>query len=155
MTARRARTDARRPWHLWLVAIAVFALHLGGARDYLLILVGDTEYIQGQFGSAGATYFTDYPPVLRVVWTISILGGLTAPVLLVARSRWAFPTAMVAAAAQVVLLTVTFAFRDRWAMLGAATSWFDIGVGVVTLVFAGYCWAMGRRSADSGGDGTR
>lgn len=136
---------ARRPWHLWLVAIAGFALYLGGARDYLLILVQSSDYIRGQFGQGGIEYFADYPSVLRVVWTINILGGLIAPMLLVARHRWALPAALVATAAQAVLLVTTFAFLDRWAMLGAMTSWFDIGVGVVTALLAAYCWALRRR----------
>lgn len=145
MSTGSNRSGVRRPWHLWLTAIAVFGLYIGGFRDYLLILFQDAHYIEGQFGPGGIVYFTDYPPVLRVIWAINILGGLIAPVLLVARSRWAAPAALVAGAAQVVLLVVTFAVLDRWAMLGAATSWFDIGVGVVTALFAAYCRTMRRR----------
>lgn len=128
-----------------MTAGAVFALYIGGARDYVLILIGDTDYIRAQFGAEGVTYFTDYPLVLRGVWTLNILGGLTAPLLLVARRRWAFPVAVIAAAAQIVLLVVTFVFLDRWASLGAPIAWFDIGIGVVTVLFAIYCWAMGSR----------
>ncbi|MCP2252327.1 hypothetical protein LY13_001066 [Prauserella aidingensis] len=145
MNARANRSGVRRPWHLWLVAIAMFALYVGGARDYLLILVQSSDYIRGQFGPDGLTYFADYPFVLRIVWTINILGGLIAPVLLVLRHRWALAAALVATAAQVALLVTTFAFLDRWAMLGAATSWFDIGVGVATALLAAYCWAVRRR----------
>ncbi|ASO20809.1 putative membrane protein [Actinoalloteichus hoggarensis] len=145
MTAHGGGTAARRPWHLWLVAIAMFALYIGGARDYLLILVGDTEYIHGQFGPGGLAYFTDYPQALRVVWTVTILGGLIAPLLLMARSRLSFPTAAIATAAQFALLVATFVALDRWSMLGAATAWFDIGVGVVTMLFTWYCWTLRRR----------
>ena len=145
MSTGSDRSGVRRPWHVWLVATAVFALYIGGFRDYLLILIQDTDYIEGQFGSGGVAYFTDYPPALRAIWAINVLGGLIAPVLLLARSRWAAPTARVAAAAQVVLLAVTLAFLDRWAMLGAAISWFDIGVGVLTVLFAVYCGRMRRR----------
>lgn len=144
MTTRENGHRFSRPWHLWAVAVVMFALYLGGARDYLLILIGDTDYIEGQFGPDGVAYFTDYPTVCRIVWTINILGGLTAPILLVLRSRWALPTAVIAAAAQIVLLLVTFTFLDRWAMLGAATSWFDIGIAAATILFAVYCWAIRR-----------
>lgn len=114
MTAQRKRNHVRRPWHLWVIAIGMFALYIGGTRDYLLILIDDTEDIQGQFGPEGAVYFTDYPIVLRVIWTVNILGGLIAPILLIARSRLAFSVAVVAAAAHLVLLAVTFVFLDRW-----------------------------------------
>ncbi|SFS90464.1 hypothetical protein SAMN05660874_04101 [Saccharopolyspora flava] len=123
----------------------MFALYVGGLRDYLLILIGDTDYIEGQFGPGGLAYFTDYPPVLRALWAINVLGGLIAPVLLVARNRWAAPTALLAAAAQLVLLAVTFALLDRWTALGASTSWFDIGIGLVTVLFALYCTNLRRR----------
>lgn len=145
MTARRERANAGRPWHVWVVAIAVFTLYIGGARDYLLILIGDTGYIQGQFGSDGVVYFADYPVLLRFVWAVNILAGLISPILLVARSRWALAGAVVAATAQIALLAVTFTILERWAILGAATSLFDIGVAVVTTLFAGYCWAVRHR----------
>ncbi|HZG89241.1 MAG TPA: hypothetical protein VEZ42_03420, partial [Pseudonocardia sp.] len=90
-------------------------------------------------------YFADYPLALRVIWTITIVAGLVAPLSLLARSRWSTPIAVAAATSQAVLLVVTFAFRDRWAALGAATSWFDIGIGVVTALFAWYCWMLRRR----------
>jgi hypothetical protein len=131
-----------RPWHLWTAALLTLALYLGGARDYLLILAGDTDYMTRQFGPDGVTYFTGYPLALRAVWTVNVVGGLVAACLLLARSRWSVPAAATSAAAQAVLLVVTFGFRDRWAALGAATSWFDLGIGVVTVLFAGYCWRM-------------
>lgn len=145
MNGKTQRVRTRRPWHLWVVVSAVFALYLGGARDYVLILIGDAEYMQAQFGTDGVAYFTDYPVVLRLVWTLNILGGLTAPLLLIARRLWALPVAVIAAAAQIVLLVMTFAFLGRWAALGPMIAWFDIGIGVVTTFFAMYCWAMRRR----------
>lgn len=128
-----------------MVTSVIFALYIGGVRDYLLILIGDTDYIRGQFGPGGVVYFADYPIACRIIWTINILGGLIAPILLILRSRWALALASIAAAAQIVLLIVTFTFLDRWAMLGASTSWFDIGIGAATILFAVYCWAMQRR----------
>ena len=145
MTTSRSTPAVRLPWHAWVVAIATFALYVGGARDYLLILGQDTGYVVRQFGPGGVAYFADYPLALRVIWTTTIIGGLVAPVSLLARSRRSVPIAVVAATSQAVLLVVTFAFRDRWAALGAATSWFDIGIGVVTALFAWYCWTLRRR----------
>ena len=141
---------SRRPWHLWVVALATFGLYLGGARDYLLILAGDTGYTLRQFGPDGVVYFTGYPLTLRVLWAINIIADLTTPALLLALSRSASPTAVAALAAQGVLLVVTFAFRDRWNALGAATSWFDIGITIVTAFIAWYCWTTRRR--DGAGD---
>ena len=145
MTGAGNNHDRRRPWHLWLVAITVLALYVGGARDYLLILIRDTDYILGQFGEGGLKYFADYPLVTRLIWTVNILAGLLSPFLLLMRSRRAVPVAALAAAAQVVLLAATFTFLDRWAALGAAIAWFDIGIAVLTLLFAVYTWWLRRR----------
>lgn len=144
MTAPSRTLRFARPWHLWAVALLTSALYLGGARDYLLILAGDTAYMTRQFGPDGIAYFTGYPLALRAIWTINVVGGLAAACLLLALSRWSVLAAVASAAAQAVLL-VTFGFRDRWAALGAATSWFDLGLGVVAVLIAWYCWWMRRR----------
>src|SRR5690606_24224359 len=116
---------------------------------------GDHDYMLGQFGADGVTYFADYPLALRIVWTINILGGLVAPVLLVMRNRWALAVSVTASLAQILLLAITFSALDRWAMLGSATSWFDIGVGVVTILFAAYCWVARQRRFSSAPSPTR
>jgi hypothetical protein len=153
LTASIPAAAVARPWHLWVVALLGAALYVGGARDYLLILAGDTEYISGQFGPGGVAYFADYPFALRVLWTVNIVTGLLLPCLLPALSRWAVPVAVVSAAAQAVLLVVTFGFRDRWDALGAATSWFDLGIGVFAVLVAVYCWVMRRRGKLGSGAG--
>ncbi len=73
--ARRARrtSRSRRPWHLWFVAIFVLALGLGGARDFLLILWQDQDYLHTQFSEDGIVYFTDYP------WRSAQLGQSISP----------------------------------------------------------------------------
>ena len=145
MSTARRTPGTRLPAHAWVVALVTFALYVGGARDFLLILGRDTDYVVGQFGVGGSAYFADYPPALRVLWAVAVVSGLVAPCLLLARSRWAVPTALLAVASQAVLLVVTFAVRDRWAALGAATAWFDLGILVVAALFAGYCWAARGR----------
>lgn len=78
-----------------------------------MILIDHIDYVQGHCGADGVAYFTDYPLVFRVIWTINILGGLIAPVLLVARSRWALSVAVVAAMTVEELLGLT-GRRRHW-----------------------------------------
>lgn len=145
MTASTRAPGTTRPWHLWVVAVATLVVYAGGARDYLLILAGNTDYMTAQFGPDGVAYFADYPSTLRAFWTINVVGGLVTPCLLLALSRWSAPVAVLSAAAQLVLLVATFGWRDRWEALGPATSWFDIGIGVAAVLLAGYCVLMRRR----------
>lgn len=142
--AERVRT-VRTPWHLWLVAAGVFAIYLGGARDFYLVLNYDTDYIASQFGAGGVAYFTDYPLELRAVWTVNVAAGLLGPLLLLARSRRAAPVAVIAVLAQVALAVLTYGYRDRWDALSTKTSLWDLGVLVVTALFAWYCLHQRRR----------
>jgi hypothetical protein len=71
----------------------------------------------------------------------------------VALSHWSVPAAVITAAAQAILLVVTFAVRDRWGA-GRRDVLVDIGIGAVAVVFTWYCWilyaghaAMPRRHA--------
>jgi hypothetical protein len=129
-----------------VVAALVLLLYVGGARDYVLILIGDTDYIRVQFGPAGVAYFTDYPPLPRVLWSINIAAGLVAPVLLLVRIRTSAVAAVIAAVAQALLLVVTFTTLDRAEALGPETAAFDIGVGVLTALFAAYAGWWARRT---------
>ncbi len=93
MSTARRTPPTRLPAHSWAVALVALALYVGGARDFLLILGGDTDYVVGQFGAGGPAYFADYPPALRVLWAVTVVSGLVAPCLLLARSRWAVRSA--------------------------------------------------------------
>lgn len=141
------QSQHRRAWPRarWVVALLFFGLYVGGLRDHVLIRAGDRDYIAAQFGPGGLVYFDHCPWPLRVLWTINIGAGLLAPILVPVRARWAFVVASIAALAQGVLMTITFATRDRWQRLGAAASWFDLGVELVTVAFALWCWWLARR----------
>lgn len=140
---RHLRT--RRPWHLWLLGSVFLGLYLIGATDYWLVLVNDTGYIGTNFGQPGIDYFDGYPLGLRLMWSVNIVAGLFAALLLLARNRAAAPLALTATVAQGGLLMVTFALCGRWEALGAWSSLTDIAVGAVTALFSLYCyWSRSR-----------
>lgn len=110
---------AATPWHLWAVAAVLLFLYAIGAYDYLQVQVQSGAYYQDQgYGPAQIGYFTDYPFVPLVLWTINIVGGLAAVFLLALRSRWAVLAASTAALSQLCLQIITFGFMDRWSILG-------------------------------------
>ncbi|GAA1754420.1 hypothetical protein [Streptomonospora arabica] len=139
---------SRAPWHLWPIAGMMLLLAGGGLWDYLNLIEPNTAYIEDQgWGPSGIAYFTDYPIVLRLLWTTALLAAAAAPVLVLFRSRFAVPLALVAAVAQALLLVSTLAFMDRLATLGPFTALFDAGVAVVFAAFWGYCRYLRARSA--------
>jgi hypothetical protein len=142
-TERPQPRRAATPWHPWVVGIFFLALYGVGARDYVLSLTLDTEYFDAQgYGPFQVAYFADYPVVPAICWTINILGGLVASLLLLLRSRWAVHATLVCAVAQLCLLVLTFGFRDRWNVFGPRLSLFDIGIWVITLGLWLYSRAM-------------
>ena len=91
-------------------------------------------------------YFTDYPVPLRLLWTVTVIAGIAAPILLLLRSRRAAPLALIAGLTQILLMGITFAVRDRWEVLGAFTAFWDAGVAVISLALWWYCRRTTMRS---------
>ncbi|MBB4932313.1 lipid-A-disaccharide synthase-like uncharacterized protein [Lipingzhangella halophila] len=136
----------RAPWHLWLVGVLFLLLYAAGLYDYLMVLDLNEDYFASEgFGPAHLEYFSDYPVLPRVFWTIGIFTGVLAPVLLLLRLRWATWLALVAAVAQLALAVFTFGFMERWEVFGPATSLFDSGIIAFTFGLALYCHWMTRR----------
>jgi hypothetical protein len=106
----------------------------------------DAAYFASQdYDDPQIAYFTDYPLVPDVFWTIAVWGALAAAILLLFRSRWAVQVVLVALIFQVCLDVVTFAFMDRWQILGTRLALFDGGVLLLTVGLAFYCRAMSAR----------
>ncbi|GII02070.1 hypothetical protein [Planobispora takensis] len=138
---------SRAPWHLWVFGLFMLALYVGGTRDYVLTRTLNPDYLAAQgYGEPQIGYFTDYPFGLGVLWTLNVAGGLLCAAAAILRSRRAVPLALTTALAQLSLLILTFAFRDRWDILGPQMSLFDIGVGVLSIAFWWYCRAMRSRA---------
>ena len=135
-----------RPWHVWPVSMVAFFTYVMGAYDFVLTAALDPGYFSAQgYGPAAVAYFTDYPLVPRVLWTVNIAAGLLAPVLLLARSRRAAASAALAAAAQLLLLLATFSVMGRWSALGPFIAIFDVIIGLMTVGLWLYCRRMTAR----------
>ncbi|MEV0333879.1 hypothetical protein [Nocardia sp. NPDC050717] len=136
----------RTPWHVWVVGVVLLLLNLGGVYDQVMALSENAEYFRSQgYTAEQVAYFTDYPLLLAVFWTVGVWGGLLAAVLLLARSRWAFAAATAGVVGQIVLALVTYGFRDRLDILGTRLALFDLVVFLLSVAFAAYCHRMVRR----------
>jgi len=133
-------TGTRLPWHAWVLGVLVLAVYLGGAWDYVnLILLNDDYFAAQGWGREAKAYFTDYPVPTRVLWTLNVAAALAAPVLLFARSHWTASVALVSTLAQAVLMTVSFIFMGRLHALGPAVAAFGVGILLLTATFWLYC----------------
>ena len=67
-----------------------------GAYDYVQTRRHDAGYFHYQgYGPVQIEYFSQYPVAPLVFWTVNIVSGLAAVVLLLLRSRWAVGVAAV------------------------------------------------------------
>jgi hypothetical protein len=137
----------RPPWHLWVVGLFFVLLYGAGAYDYVMTRSRDAAYFASQnYDDTQIAYFIDYPIVPAVFWTVAVWGALAASMLLLVRSRWATPVVLVALIAQLCLDVITFAFMDRWQILGPRLAVFDGGILLLTLGLLLYCRAMSARA---------
>ncbi|MFC9999959.1 hypothetical protein [Nocardia sp. NPDC127526] len=131
------------PWHLWPIGLFFLLLNAIGAYDYIETHTHNAEYFARQgYGPEQIAYFTDYPVVPLVFWTINIAAGLVTAALLLFRSRRGVFAAATATISQLCLQAVSFGFMDRWSTLGPRLGLFDIGVLVLTALLWWYCRTM-------------
>ncbi|SKE08622.1 Uncharacterised protein [Mycobacteroides abscessus subsp. abscessus] len=136
----------RRPWHIWAVGVGYAVLAAGGAYDYVKALGEDPDYFRSQhYTPEQIRYFTDYPLLPAIFWTIGVWAAVSATVLLLACHRWALLAAAAALGGQLVLDVITFGFRDRWHALGPRLALFDAVVLLLTTGFLWYCRTLTSR----------
>ncbi|RCX18605.1 hypothetical protein DFP94_106139 [Fontibacillus phaseoli] len=134
------------PWHLWLIGLFFIFVYANGIYDYFMMFgYNEAYYSTKNYGANVFEYFTDYPTVPLIFWTLNVFCGLIAPILLLIRSRWAVQTSLISAISIFALELTTFAFMDRWHVLGPWISFFDIGILVMTVGLFIYCSLMKRR----------
>lgn len=134
------------PWHLWCVAVFFVLLYVAGVYDYLMIIGLNEAYVSAQnYGAAHIDYFTDYPLLPQIFWTIGIASGLVAPLLLLLRTHWAGLLALTSVISQVCLSLITFGFMNRWDVFGLQQSIFDIFIILMTFGLYLYCQRLSAR----------
>lgn len=149
MTRKHNHPEWRYPQtslHLWTVGLFFLALSGIGAWDQAMVLSGNEAYFRRQgFNDAIVAYFSNYPVVPAIFWTIAVYGMLLASLLLLMRRRLASSLGWLSAAGFACLDVITFGFMDRWAIFGPWLSLFDLSIFVLSLLLAAYCTAIVRR----------
>ncbi|WP_330632528.1 hypothetical protein [Halocatena halophila] len=136
----------KAPWHLWFVALFFLLLNIFGLYDYIMVLELNEAYFKSQnFGASIITYFTDYPLLPRIFWTIGVVSGVITPVLLMLRTRWTVWLALTCVISRGCLHLITFGFMDRWNVFGLWLSLFDTSIFLLTVGLYLYCRRMSAR----------
>jgi hypothetical protein len=136
----------RTPWHLWFIGLFFIFIYTYGIYDYFMMLGHNEAYYNSKrFGDTVLAYFTDYPILPLVFWTMNVFSGLIAPILLLFHTRWAAQVAMISSISMLCLEFITFTFMNRWNVLGPWISLFDIVILLMTFSLFLYCRVMVKR----------
>lgn len=82
----------KAPWHLWVVGVVAVLWNGIGAYDYVMTMVGGVDYLrQAGLSEALVAAFGAMPMWVSVAWPLAVWSAVLGSVLLLARSRWAFP----------------------------------------------------------------
>lgn len=130
----------KRPWHLFVIAIFMILLYSMGIYDFFMMISHNTAYYNSHhYGNIVYEYFTNYPFYFLILWVTNLLGGIIAPILLLFKNKLSRDFALISTLAQFLLLTFTFAFRNRLEVFGTDIAVFDIFILIFTLCLYIYC----------------
>jgi hypothetical protein len=134
------------PMHLWFMGVLFVFIYSIGVYDFFMVHTNNMDYLNTlNVRGDVIAYFTDYPLVFSVFWTLNILGGLIAGVLLIFRNKWAVWGVLIATISKLCLDILTFAFWNRWSVFGPLTSLTDITILLMTAGFFFYCRVLLKR----------
>jgi hypothetical protein len=102
---------AKPAWWFWLVCAVGVVWNGFGAFDFAMsALRGDAYYRASGMTEAMITFFHSYPAWMWIVWFVGTWGALAGTVLMILRSRWAFPVYVASFAA--FLLSLVYAYTQ-------------------------------------------
>lgn len=133
-------------WYGILFAVYIFFLYIMGTYDIFMMLSHNVQYYASKgYGEAVVNYFTDYPLYLLVFWIINLAGGLISPMLCLLKNKHSSTVAIVSAVADLILIVLGVAFRDRLNVLGVEIFCFDLLILISTFLFGIYLYKVNGR----------
>ena len=142
MPAARAKT----PWHLWVVGGVSALWNSIGVFDYVMTKMQGGAYL----ASAGMTeaqvaHLMAYPLWVNVAWPVGVWGSLIGSILLLLRSRYAFPAFVVSLVGFVASLVYNYGLSNGGELYGQTALFTNIAIGVILVILILYSRAMAKR----------
>ncbi|CAN5336799.1 hypothetical protein BH10PSE2_BH10PSE2_18470 [soil metagenome] len=138
-------TDAKTPWHLWLVGIVGLLWNAFGALDFAMsVTMGDGWYRMAKMTGPQMAFMHGYPAWMYVVWFAGTWGALIGSVLLLLRLRWAVQAFAVSLIGFLASLVYAYFLSDAQSVLGDTTV-MHIAIFVGCVFFLWYAWTMAKR----------
>ncbi len=84
----------KTPWHLWVVGVLTLLWNSVGGFSYTMTRLGKLADLG--MGAEEIAFFASYSPIANTFWALGVWGAIAASMLLLLRSRMAFPSIVVA-----------------------------------------------------------
>lgn len=145
-TTLNGDTGRRTPWHLWLVGIIGIPWNGFGAVDYTMTALQGEVWLR-RFGMTEAqiTFFHAMPAWMTAVWALGVWGGLIGTLLLLARSKWAYPVFVVSLAAYLMSLVYHYLLSNASEIMPEGSWIMNLVILAGCLFFVWYSRMMAKR----------
>ncbi len=112
---------AKVPWHLWVVGVVAVLWNSVGAYDYVMTMYGGMDYLrQAGMSEPFIAAFDAMPMWMSVVWPVGVWSAVVGSVLMLARSRWAFPVFVVSLVFYLISLVHNYGMSEVGTLGGTA-----------------------------------
>lgn len=142
--AQRTKTPGR-PWHLWLIGIVGGLWSAIGVVSFMLTQL-KVEAVMSQYPPQQREYFESFPFWAVAFWAIGVFGGVIGCLLLLLKSRLAFPVLVASVLGAIVSnLGGLFLLGGMAVMGGASALGFAVFIIIVAVLLAYYARAMEKK----------
>ena len=139
--------NVRYSWHLLLIVSLFLFLYGIAVYDYIMTVSHNQSYFDYlRYNQAVIDYFTNYPLVLLIFWTVNVFGGIVTLLLMLTKKEIAFYFSVATFVSMFLLDFITFGFRNRWNVIGTKTSITDILMLILTLGLCIYNYFLFKKS---------
>lgn len=130
----------RAPVHLWIVGVVTLLFNAMGMVSYLTTKLG--MLAEMGLNAEQIAFMESYPAWISAFWALGVWGAFGGSMLLLARSRWAVPTMVVATIGLVATTFGNTMILDVPPAMQAPV--LDVAIWVVTLFLLFYVRQMAR-----------
>jgi hypothetical protein len=131
---------------LWVVGVLSLLWNAMGAADYTLTELGSQAWLESAgMGPEELAYIAGFPAWAVAGWAIGVWSCLVGSILLLLRSRHAYPAFVIALLGIAIVTYFTYAYPAPASFRTAGSQAFNVALWVATIFFALYARAMARR----------
>ncbi len=137
---------AKTPWHLWLVGVLAVLFNAVGVFDHTMTLVqGESYMASASMSPAQIAHYQQMPLWMRLDWPLGVWSAFAASILILLRSRLAFPVFVVSLAAFLLSVAYTYLLTKGGEIMGTQMAVTSAVIATLLAVFGAYSWWMTRR----------